>query len=315
MLRAMWSKLLRGLGCLAYLGILGVVFALVAYVAFSLFVRGGVTATPDLAGLSRDDATALLADQGLRPAWLEDQRFDEKVPKDHVLLQKPRAGVYVKRNTEVNLTLSKGPRRIEVPDLAGQAIQAAQVSLVAAGLAVGHAFNVYSQEGKSGLVVAQSPVPGTKVEVDAAVDLFISSENTAQVYVMPDLVRRDYEDVRGFFESRGFRIGRVSYETYAGVEPGTILRQFPLAGHALHRDDVISLGVVAPTTPDPAIGPGTDPSPADLSGADLSGADPSTASSPVTPAAGLLPNTENPTRPTAAHGTDPAAGGRRRARP
>jgi beta-lactam-binding protein with PASTA domain len=325
MLRAMWSKLLRGLGCLAYLGMLGVVFALVAYVAFSLFVRGGVTATPDLTGLSRDDATALLADQGLRPVWLEDQRFDEKVPKSHVLIQKPRAGVYVKRNTEVNLTLSKGPRRIEVPDLGGQAIQAAQVSLVAAGLTLGRSFDVYSQEGKSGLVVAQSPAPGTRVEVDAPVDLFISSENTAQVYLMPDLVRRDYEDVRSFFESRGFRIGRVSYETYAGVRPGTILRQFPLAGHPLHRDDVISLGVVAPTVPDPALvdptladPASTDPASTDPTLADPTLADPgdATPSSPTAPVIGTLRSAEDPSRgipipDTTADGTDPAGSGRR----
>lgn len=261
MLRAMWSKLLRALGCLAYLGMLGVVFALVGYVAFSLFVRGGVTATPDLAGLSQDEATALLADQGLRPVWDDHPRFDEKVPKDHVVLQTPRAGVYVKRNTEVSLTVSKGPRRIEVPDLAGQAIQAAQVSLAAANLTIGQTFDVYSQQGQSGLVVSQSPAPGTRVEVDAAIDLFIATENTSQTYIMPDLVRRNYDEVRSFFERRGFRIGRVSYETYDGVASGTILRQFPLAGHPLHRDDVISLGVVAPTTPDPSsLDPYSDPS-------------------------------------------------------
>ena len=35
-------------------------------------------------------------------------------------------------------------------------------------------------------------------------------------------------------------------ETYTGVAPGTVLRQFPLAGHPLRRDDVIALTVVAP---------------------------------------------------------------------
>ncbi len=252
----MWHKLLRGLGCLSYLGVLGAVFALVAYVAFSLFVRGGVTATPDLIGLSEEDAIALLADQGLRPVWAEEERFDERVAKGHVLMHDPQAGVYVKRNTEVTLTLSKGPRRIEVPDLTDHAVQAAQVSLAAAGLTLGRAFSVYSDEGAGGLVVDQSPKPGERVEVDAAVDLFLAVDNPTEKFIMPDLVRRKYEDVRRFFADAGIRIGRVRYETYTGVAPGTVLRQFPLAGHPLRRDDVIALTVVAPERTETPLGLG-----------------------------------------------------------
>lgn len=242
----MWRTLARGLGCLGYVAVLGVIFSLVGYVAFSLFVRGGVTSVPDLGGLDEPEAMALLADQGLRTVIAGDRRFDERVAKGHVLLQEPRAGVYVKRNAEITLTLSKGPRRIEVPSTLGQAVQAAQVSLNAAGLAVGRIFEVSSEDGRRGAIVAQYPVAGERVEIDAAVDLFVAAEN-AEVYVMPDLVKRDYEDVRAFFESRGIRIGRVSYENYAGVASGTVLRQFPLAGHPLRRDDVISLAVVAPS--------------------------------------------------------------------
>ena len=240
----MWHKLLRGLGCLSYLGALGAVFALVAYVAFSLFVRGGVTAIPDLAGLSEEEAIALLADQGLRPIWSDDSRFDERVAKGHVLMHDPQAGVYVKRNTEVLLTLSKGPRRIEVPDLTGQAVQAAQVSLAAAGLKIGRTFNIYSV-GAGGLVADQTPKAGSRVEVDAEVDLFLNVDNPVEKFVMPDLVRRNYEEVRAFFAEQGIRIGRVRYETYDGVASGTVLRQFPLAGHPLRRSDVIALTVVA----------------------------------------------------------------------
>ena len=246
----MWRTLVRAFGCLGYVGVLGVIFALVGYVAFSLFVRGGVTSVPDLSGLDEPEAVALLADQGLRALIADDQRFDELVEKGHVLLQEPSAGVYVKRNAEITLTLSKGPRRIEVPEVTGQAVQAAQVSLNAAGLAVGRIFEVSSDDGRRGAIVAQYPAAGERGEIDAAVDLFVASENTADVYVMPDLVKRDYEDVRAFFEERGIRIGRVSYENYAGVAPGTVLRQFPLAGHPLRRDDVISLAVVAPENPE-----------------------------------------------------------------
>jgi len=242
----MWQKLLRGLGCLAYVGLLGGIFSLVAYLAFSFFVRGGVTSTPDVYGLSQDEAVALLADQGLSAGWSEDgEIWDEKVSRGHIVRQEPRAGVYIKRSSEVVLTLSLGPRRLEVPKLAGEALQSVQVSLGAVGLKVGNVFNVFDERASPGFIVAQSPPPGERLESSANVDLLISAGDPGHSYVMPDLVKLRYDGVRNFFEQHGFRIGKVSFESYEGVPPGVILRQFPLAGHPLRKSDVISLDVVA----------------------------------------------------------------------
>lgn len=252
MLRRMWRKLLRGLRALAYLALLGVVFASAAYLAFSQFIRGGGTAVPDLYGMAEEDARALLVDQGLVLTWEETARFDEKVPQGHVMAQRPRAGTLVKRGATVTARPSRGPQRIEVPSLEGDALQAAQVTLAAAGLTVGHTLGIFDEDGRDGIVVAQRPAAGDLLEPNAAVDLFLSMRTTAQSFLMPDLVRRDYDDVRVFFERRGFRLGRVAYVTYGGVAPGTVVRQFPPAGHPLRRGDVIALGVVAPDEDSPS---------------------------------------------------------------
>ncbi len=244
----MWRKLARAAGCLGYLGLLGVVFALVSYFAFSQFVRRGVTSTPEIFGLSEEDAEALLADQGLRMAWSE-ERFDEQTPPGHVLIQRPRAGALVKRGVTVTVIMSRGPQRIEVPTVVGTALQAAQVTLAAAGLTVGRTINVFSERGAPGIVVAQEPGGGSRAERDAAVDLFLALENRSETYLMPDLVASNYEEVRRYFEQRGFRFGRVSYKDYGQWAPGTVLRQYPLAGHPLHSGDVIALEVVAPQEP------------------------------------------------------------------
>lgn len=244
----MWRKLARAVGCLGYLGLLGVVFALVSYFAFSQFVRRGVTSTPEIFGLSEEDAEALLADQGLRLEWTE-ERFDEQTPAGHVLIQRPRAGTLVKRGVTVTVIMSRGPQRIEVPTVVGTALQAAQVTLAAAGLTVGRTINVFSEDGAPGTVVAQEPTGGSRAERDAAIDLFLALENRSETYLMPDLVASNYEDVRRYFEQQGFRLGRVSYRDYGLWPPGTVLRQYPLAGHPLHSGDVIALEVVAPQEP------------------------------------------------------------------
>lgn len=243
----MLRKLLRGAGCLLYLAVLVAAFAVVSWLAFSQFVTRGVTPTPDVARLPEDEARALLADQGLRLELSPtDDRYDEEVPADHVLSQRPTPGTLVKRGSPVEVGLSRGPQRIAVPPITGEALQAAQVTLQASGLTIGHAMNVFRDGSRAGLVVAQEPEPGAMVEPGAGVDVFLSKGDTAETYVMPDLVTRDYDSVRRFLEAQGFRIGRVSYESYAGLDPGTVVRQFPQAGYRLHRGDVISLGVVAP---------------------------------------------------------------------
>lgn len=241
----MLRKVLRIAGFLAYLLLVVLVFGLAAYVSFNLFVRSGATRTPGLAGLSIEEARQLLVDQGLELRVDEDGRYDDQVPVEHVIRQSPSEGALVKRGSTVQVVPSLGPQRIPVPELHGQGVQSAQVLLAAAGLALGRTVEVFDRETDPGLVVGQAPPAGQTVAPGAAVDLLLAREGSAESFVMPDLVYREYDPVRRFFETRGFRLGSVKYERYEGIRPGVILRQFPLAGHPLGRRDTISLVVAA----------------------------------------------------------------------
>ena len=246
----MGRRLLRVLATAAYIGLVFVVFGLSSYAAFNLFVRSGVTPVPDLQGLAESEARARLVDQGLdarhRP---EDDRFDATLESGRVVAQRPRAGSLVKRGSGVDLLLSRGPNQVPVPEVTGQAVQAAQVALAAAGLQLGETLSIYSDQQSAGLVAYQDPAAGSLAAPSTPVRLFLSVENLAETYVMPDLIYRGYDEVRGFFEQRGFRLGSVRFESYEGIPPGIVLRQFPLAGHPLHRQDPIAL-VVAATEPE-----------------------------------------------------------------
>jgi serine/threonine-protein kinase len=238
------TKALRVLAVLAYAGLVAVLFLLTAYLSFNLFVRSGTTAAPDLAGLSAQEATGLLSDTGLALRVAEDAgRFDAEVPADHVLAQEPGARTLVKRGSTVTVTLSLGPQRLSVPELAGRSLQSAQVSLAASGLALGRVLNVLRQGAEPGTVIGQAPAAGSPEAPATPVDVLVALPGSVPAYVMPDLVARDYERVRSFFEARGFRFGSVKFETYEGAREGMILRQFPLAGHPVAPGDPISLVV------------------------------------------------------------------------
>lgn len=255
----MLPRPVRILGFVAYLALVIAVFGLAAYVSFSLFVRSGATRTPDLEGLPVEEARQVLRDQGLELRVDEEGRFHDRIPAEHAVQQNPGAGELVKRGSRVVVVPSLGPQRIPVPQLQGQGVQSAQVLLAAAGLSLGRTVEVFSADEDPGMVVAQEPAAGETVAPGSAVDLLLARKGSAEAFVMPDLVYREYDRVRLFFESRGFRLGSVKFERYEGIRPGVILRQYPPAGHPLGRDDTIALVVAAERRELPAALPGALP--------------------------------------------------------
>jgi beta-lactam-binding protein with PASTA domain len=253
----MLSRLLRGLGLVAYAVLIFLVFGLAAYASFSLFVRSGVTAVPSVTGLKRAEAANLLADQGLSLRLAGGAgRYDDKVPAGRIARQSPDPRTLVKRGRPVTVVLSLGPRRVEVPDLTGKPLPAAQAAISGSGLALGRILGAYaSQRQPVGSVLEQDPDPGASVAPATGVDLLLAMAAPGERYVMPDLVYRSYDRVRAHFEQLGFKLGNVKFERYEGVAAGVILRQFPLPGHPLTRDDSISLVVATADMPDAAAAP------------------------------------------------------------
>lgn len=272
-LPAMMGKLAKGLVYLAYGMVVVLIFGLAAYTSFSLFVRSGVTTVPAVEGLSRGEAAARLADQGLRLRGVEEEgRYHEKVPAGSIVQQSPDARTLVKRGSSVSVVLSRGPQRVEVPDLAGKRLPEAQALLSGNGLTVGRILGAFSETGSTGSVLASDPGPGATIPPSAPVHVLLALSVPSERFVMPDLVYRDYEDIRRYFERQGFRFGNVKFERYEGVSAGVILRQYPLPGHPVTRQDNISLVVAtADSLPDGPPAPG----PMDLT--------PGTPATPLTP--------------------------------
>jgi beta-lactam-binding protein with PASTA domain len=239
------SKLLRGLGCLAYALLIFVVFGLAAYTSFSVFVRSGATTVPSVLGLSGTDAANVLADQGLALRSVEGAgRYDDQIPAGRVARQNPDPRTLVKRGSPVTVLLSLGPRRVTVPDLRGKTLTGAQGAISGTGLALGRILGALAPNREApGSVIAQDPDVNAAVAPATGVDLLLAMAVPGERYVMPDLVYRNYDQVRPYFEQLGFKFGSVKFERYEGVAAGVILRQFPLPGHPLSREDAVSVVV------------------------------------------------------------------------
>ncbi|HEY3571683.1 MAG TPA: PASTA domain-containing protein, partial [Thermoanaerobaculia bacterium] len=112
------------------------------------------------------------------------------------------------------------------------------------GLALGRILGALALHHEApSSVIEQDPDPKASVPPATGVDLLLAMAVPVERYVMPDLVYRNYDQVRPYFEARGFKLGNVKFERYEGVAAGVILRQFPLPGHPVSREDAISLVV------------------------------------------------------------------------
>ncbi|MFD0195786.1 Stk1 family PASTA domain-containing Ser/Thr kinase [Streptomyces albidoflavus] len=97
--------------------------------------KGAPVEVPDVAGSSLQKATEALKEAGLKVSTADERIFSEH-EKGAVAAQSPKPGTELAKGGEVELTLSKGPDLVEVPDVTGQKEDEARKTLEGAGFKV-----------------------------------------------------------------------------------------------------------------------------------------------------------------------------------
>ncbi|MGH9368568.1 MAG: PASTA domain-containing protein [Thermoanaerobaculia bacterium] len=236
----------------AYGALLVVIFLAAAWIAFRRSIVGRSVTVPDLAGKSVPEAIRIAQEAGLR---LEEQagraRHDEKIPRGRVLLQQPEGGTLAKPAQAIRVVLSLGPRELRVPDLAGLPPRAAALKLAEETLHLGSVSWYRDAAARAG-IVAQDPEPESVAARNVAVAVLTNRGLPETRFVMPDLIGQDADKMKARLETFGFRVGSARYESYEGIAPNTILKQFPPAGYPLASGEVVSLTVSRPAEGLPA---------------------------------------------------------------
>ncbi|MFF3439100.1 PASTA domain-containing protein [Streptosporangium sp. NPDC002721] len=129
-----------------------------------LRVSGGIQ-VPALVGLARRGAQAALAQAGLVVGGVSARCSDQ--PAGRVLASTPGAGRSVSPGSAVDLVVSR--RGVPVPPVTGQSAGDASNTLGGAGFAVRTRARLVTGEGQDGVVLAQSPAPGTCARSGATV--------------------------------------------------------------------------------------------------------------------------------------------------
>lgn len=244
------KNILRHLGLLAAGAFLAGIIALVLLDAIIMpyIVDVPSVRVPNLQGLFAPEAAARLGEEELKMA-IGDSLHHETIPADAVVDQNPSVGQLVKKGRRIVLTVSKGPRYYEVPDVRRVSLREARLQLEENQLKSGQILYRSSDTLPAGAVVEQSPPPGTQLTRGSAVDLQVSNGPLAALKRVPNLIGLSIGVVEDTLRKYEMRIGHLAKRIDAQKPVGTVLAQSPTSEQHIPRHSRIDLVVSAAAPP------------------------------------------------------------------
>lgn len=181
---------------------------------------------PRLFGMSLAEASEALENAGLAVADTERVSHPE-IPFGQIVWQDPPPGVAVPEGVRVSLSVSRGPRPVQVPDVTGYERNIAIQLVEAAGLAVARVDTIVAP-AERGVVVRSSPPAGRSLNPGSGVGLFVSvGPPTIRI---PDVTGLTVEEAQVLLEEAGFVLGTTTVRTTNIHEPNLVFVQFPAEG-------------------------------------------------------------------------------------
>lgn len=153
---------------------------------------------PTVVGGTLDDARTALGDLNLRVGEVTEV-WNEEQPAGQVLAASQEPGTPLKRNTAIELTVSKGPEPISIKDYTGRDASTAKRELEAAGFTVAESSE-HSRTVEQGKVIAQSPSSGNGKRGDA-VELVVSKGPV--MVTVPDVRYKSTKDAEKLLSDAG----------------------------------------------------------------------------------------------------------------
>lgn len=127
---------------------------------------------PALVGLTPEAAVNLLAKYPVKVGELKEV-YNDKTPKGFVISSSPVTGEKVKRDTTIDLLISKGVETLDVASYVGKSADQALNELTDAGFSV-ESVDQFSESVLAGAVISQVPTGGAPLPKGAKITLTIS---------------------------------------------------------------------------------------------------------------------------------------------
>jgi beta-lactam-binding protein with PASTA domain len=197
---------------------------------------------PNLVGHDTVYALDLLTSLGLN-IKVGGFMWSETVPKNFIGSQEPVSGTWLKRDRDVKVVISRGSRRVRVPNLVGIRMREAKLVLSQNGLHLGGICRIPSSQYPRDTIVSQLPEALQEIERGESVDFLISDGPKSFAVAMPELRQRTIGQALKILDGLGLVAPKVQAIQQPGQPLNTIVGQSPLAGYRADGDSTIILTV------------------------------------------------------------------------
>ncbi|MBW1896776.1 MAG: PASTA domain-containing protein, partial [Deltaproteobacteria bacterium] len=179
------------------------------YLTLRFIIKGEDTVVvPDLVGKDVIYVLNILTDLGLNTK-VDGFEYQGDVPKNHVAYQDPGSGSVIKKDRDVRIIISKGPRSSIVPNLVGMEIRQAHIIMEENGLSEGVLSRTFSPSAAVDEVISHVPPAGMVAMRGDFMDLLVSLGRRPTAQKMPHLEGMTLEDAIVVLERHHLGIGQV----------------------------------------------------------------------------------------------------------
>lgn len=225
-------------------------------VLLNFTLSGGEVVVPDLE--SKDILVALtVLNQREVNLRIVRREYSTAVPKNVIISQRPGAGTRIKKDSDVSVVISRGPKEVVVPTLTGETVRRATIVLRRNGLMPGLLTRTPSETHPAQIILAQDPLAGVVVERGGAINLLISTGKEPVYFHLPSFAGQKLKSAAKAVEDMGLKVGAITYEPANGARPSTVVSQSPPPGSRVAAGEAVRLALAKAGPHQEAPGEGT----------------------------------------------------------
>ncbi|WP_405797021.1 Stk1 family PASTA domain-containing Ser/Thr kinase [Streptomyces sp. NBC_01506] len=189
---------------------------------------------PQLVGETMASAKELASNASVEVAQSGTDRCDQ--PKGAICSQNPGADEKMNQGDTIQVVVSEGAPKVQVPDVADETVEDATKTLQDAE------FKVETKQVESdqdpGTVVSQKPAGGSEAETGATVTLSVAKQAQVQV---PPVTDKPYEEAKSQLELLGFTVARTDVDSEKAAN--TVVGQTPTGNARAAKGSQVTLQV------------------------------------------------------------------------
>ncbi len=172
------------------------------------------------------------------------EAFSETLPAGFVLEQTPEPSGRIRKGGRIELVLSAGPERYNVPNLVDKSLADATAELAKLNLVVGEITQEHDDEATES-VISSDPAEGTQVRRDTPIQLVVS--HGPEPVEVPSLIGRTVDEARDAMEDAELEL-ETTEEFNDTVQAGRIVSQEPASGKIAKGSTVSAVVSKGPQT-------------------------------------------------------------------